>query len=282
MDVDGIATSNPFRYRGYYWDSYLNLYYLISRYYDPATSRFINTDSLEYLDPESIHGLNLFAYCICNPIMGVDPSGHSVVLVLILAGTFALGFGSSLLVNAATNNWELDWRDFVQAGIDGIFAIGSTLLAMTGIGFWLSVAVGAAMGWGQYALGSAVQGKELTLSGSLTAFAFGAIGGAISGAGARNTHNIASNLNLTGKGASAVKAIATASSRYSMGEISLKGLKGTVQLWGDIAFDAVQTAMPKTIERLFMQSAVKLAIYTPLANLASGGLNYGYETWGWI
>ncbi|MBQ3042291.1 MAG: RHS repeat-associated core domain-containing protein, partial [Clostridia bacterium] len=43
VDIDGIATSNPFRYRGYYWDSDLSLYYLMSRYYDPATSRFINT-----------------------------------------------------------------------------------------------------------------------------------------------------------------------------------------------------------------------------------------------
>ena len=83
VDIDGIATSNPFRYRGYYWDSDLNLYYLISRYYDPATSRFINADSLEYLDPETIGGLNLYTYCLNNPIMYADPNGHVVISTIV-------------------------------------------------------------------------------------------------------------------------------------------------------------------------------------------------------
>ncbi|MBE6533757.1 MAG: hypothetical protein E7678_02135 [Ruminococcaceae bacterium] len=40
--------------------------------------RFISPDSTKYLDPESIHGLNLYAYCLNNPVMCVDPSGNSV------------------------------------------------------------------------------------------------------------------------------------------------------------------------------------------------------------
>ena len=36
-----IMEINPFRYRGYYWDKELNLYYLQTRYYDPQTGRFI-------------------------------------------------------------------------------------------------------------------------------------------------------------------------------------------------------------------------------------------------
>ena len=35
---------NPFRYRGYYYDTESGLYYLNSRYYDPAMGRFINAD----------------------------------------------------------------------------------------------------------------------------------------------------------------------------------------------------------------------------------------------
>ena len=35
------AAKNPFRYRGYYYDSDLQLYYLESRYYDPEVCRFI-------------------------------------------------------------------------------------------------------------------------------------------------------------------------------------------------------------------------------------------------
>ena len=37
--------------------------------------------------------------------MYVDRSGHSAILALILMGTFAVGFGSSLLINAAHNEW---------------------------------------------------------------------------------------------------------------------------------------------------------------------------------
>ena len=39
-----IASINPIRYRGYYYDSETGLYYLGSRYYDPAVKRFINAD----------------------------------------------------------------------------------------------------------------------------------------------------------------------------------------------------------------------------------------------
>ena len=59
-----IGTLNPFRYRGYYFDEDMKLYYLQSRYYDPETGRFINADDVSYLDPETIHGLNLYTYCV--------------------------------------------------------------------------------------------------------------------------------------------------------------------------------------------------------------------------
>ena len=88
QNTNGIGTRNPFRYRGYYFDTDLNLYYLMSRYYDPKTGRFINADSFEYLDPKSINGLNLYAYCKNNPIMHIDPSGHDLITLLVV-GFFA-------------------------------------------------------------------------------------------------------------------------------------------------------------------------------------------------
>ena len=39
-----IGKMNPFRYRGYFYDEETNLYYLINRYYDPETGRFISQD----------------------------------------------------------------------------------------------------------------------------------------------------------------------------------------------------------------------------------------------
>ena len=42
---------------------------------DPETGRFINADDVSYLDPETIHGLNLYAYCGDNPVSNMDPYG---------------------------------------------------------------------------------------------------------------------------------------------------------------------------------------------------------------
>ena len=75
-DYNGYGARNPFRYRGYYFDSDLGMYYLTTRYYDPNTGRFINADTIEYLKPDKINGLNLYAYCGNNPVMRFDPSGH--------------------------------------------------------------------------------------------------------------------------------------------------------------------------------------------------------------
>ena len=75
MSYNNVAKANPFRYRGYYYDEGIGLYYLKSRYYDPETGRFITIDDISYLDPETINGLNLYAYCGNNPVMRTDSQG---------------------------------------------------------------------------------------------------------------------------------------------------------------------------------------------------------------
>ncbi len=74
-----LGNKNPFRYRGYYYDTETELYYLQSRYYDPKLCRFINMDSIEYAEPERINGLNLFSYCGNNPVMNIDLLGNSYI-----------------------------------------------------------------------------------------------------------------------------------------------------------------------------------------------------------
>ena len=76
-DPNHIGNLNPHRYRGYYYSTALGLYYLKSRFYDAEIGRFICADSLDYLDPHTVGGLNLFSYCNNNPVMNVDPTGHA-------------------------------------------------------------------------------------------------------------------------------------------------------------------------------------------------------------
>ncbi len=84
-DANHLGNLNPIRYRGYYYDPELEMYYLQSRYYDPFVSRFINADAAEMVDSATgtATGANLFAYCLNNPVNFVDCEGTSL--------TFALG-----------------------------------------------------------------------------------------------------------------------------------------------------------------------------------------------
>ena len=78
-----IANINPFRYRGYYYDTESSFYYLNSRYYDPEICRFINADKLDYLDPDNLNGLNLYVYCLNNPTNRLDYFGKNQVFLIV-------------------------------------------------------------------------------------------------------------------------------------------------------------------------------------------------------
>ncbi len=230
----------------------------------------ISPDSIEYLDPQSINGLNLYAYCGNDPINKYDPSGRVAILIIgLLVGSFIVGTGASIVSQGLTYGW--DEINYWQAGVDGLFAVASTALAMTGIGALASAGIGAVAGWSQYAIGSAFHDEDLTLFGSITAVFLGFVGGAISGAGARNSSNITSNMRLTGKGASAIKAITTASNKYLAGKISMNGLQATARLWGNVALNAIQDAIEPTIRSLMIKSAIAITGWT----VATVGINYG-------
>ena len=69
-----MASINPLRYRGYYYDTETGFYYLQSRYYDPVNRRFINADSYASTGQGFI-GCNMFAYCRNSPSSRVDQTG---------------------------------------------------------------------------------------------------------------------------------------------------------------------------------------------------------------
>ena len=143
QDKDGIATLNPFRYRSYYFDEETGLYYLQSRYYDPELSRFISADSIEYLDPESLGGLNLYAYCGNNPVMNYDPT-REFFLTCLLVGLIA---GAII---GATIGGVVAYNNAVESGATGWDLVGQTVLGVFAgavIGGAIGAAIGALVGW---------------------------------------------------------------------------------------------------------------------------------------
>lgn len=118
VDVDGIGTLNPFRYRSYYYDTETKLYYLKSRYYDSELGRFINSDVL--IDKRNILGFNLYTYCENNPVNMVDSDGYDPVPIWatnIINGTASeLDYISAM--SADPNAWEGSARYTVEKAID--------------------------------------------------------------------------------------------------------------------------------------------------------------------
>ena len=151
---NSVAKLNPFRYRGYYYDSETGLYYLNSRYYDPSIGRFINADDISYIQPTDINGLNLFAYCGNNPVMYVDPTGQFPLLALILGLVAIAGLGLTIGGVASDNN-ALTAAGLtmvaVPALIYGGMAIAAGISGATLTGIIGGVTVAAGVGSGVFA-----------------------------------------------------------------------------------------------------------------------------------
>ena len=147
-DPAHIANLNPFRYRSYYYDSESGLYYLMSRYYDPVTHRFVNADG--YLQAgEDILDANMFAYCGNNPVCRIDSKGNSwwgiAATCFAIAAICAVSVVAAPILAAAA----------VSVGITA--SVSSVIVA--------SVAVGTiATGIGIYATSKAISNSKITYS----------------------------------------------------------------------------------------------------------------------
>ncbi len=163
-----IAYKNPFRYRSYYYDFETNLYYLNSRYYDPELGRFINADDISTLDVTQIalNGLNLYAYCLNNPVNETDENGYLLLWLLLVGiitgaviggtingikaykegargwGLFGAILGGAIL--GGTMGGLLAFGGAAGLGIAGSFTFGS--------GFLISAGIGIVSGWVSYSV----------------------------------------------------------------------------------------------------------------------------------
>ena len=147
-----VAAYNPFRYRGYCYDGDTRLYYLQSRYYDPAIGRFINADGPNFalVNPYSdgITDKNYFAYCDNNPISRSDDGGtfFNTVIGAVVGGIAAYC--------SAKSDHSLSGKQVMQTAIAGAVtgAVGGLALdvciATGGVGGLVVAAVGGAVSSG--------------------------------------------------------------------------------------------------------------------------------------
>ena len=139
--------------------------------------RFISPDDVEYLDQESVNGLNLYCYCLNNPISYADPSGHFVITTAaLIAGLVAVG--KAMLIGAA-----------IGATVGAGFEFGKQLYQNGGD--FSNLDLGAI---GMAALGGAVSGAISAIpipgSGFLSYLGTFAIGGVASIAGGLVTGSV--------------------------------------------------------------------------------------------
>ena len=134
--ADTIGTINPLRYRGYYYDTETNLYYLQSRYYSPDLMRFISQDDpVLSNDQGEPLGSNLYAYCLNNPVMNSDYTGTDAIILQSHESVF--NFGHMGLLFQYKNNWYYWYWGLhstiapLQYGITALVGLSGTFKATT-------------------------------------------------------------------------------------------------------------------------------------------------------
>ena len=130
-----LGTVQPFRYRGYVYDEEIGLYYLKSRYYNPAMSRFFNPDATVSTG-QGILGQNMYVYCLNEPPSMVDKDGHIGLFALcaIGAGLNALFTYASDVIDNYRNGYRgVDaWWNEVNKGEVVAAAVSGAISAIPG------------------------------------------------------------------------------------------------------------------------------------------------------
>ena len=176
-----IANINPLRYRGYFYDTELEMYYLQSRYYDPQIGRFINADS-QFDTYAGALGCNLFAYCANNPIAYKDDTGEGLLLAM------AIGFAVGALVSGVAKvyqNYKSGqkwWKGLAISMLAGGVGGAISCISIPGVSTWVCAAVFGAAG----NLTTKLILGEIKSIGDLTsALAAGAVAGLLGNASAK-------------------------------------------------------------------------------------------------
>ena len=283
--ASGVGVLNPFRYRSYYYDEETDLYYLQTRYYDPEVGRFLSQDDVSYLAPDSINGLNLYAYCSNNPVMATDPTGRFVLSLtaLILIGFFvgaAIGSGASIISQGIDDGWDnINWW---QVGLDGLIGGLGGALAMSGLNALALGGIGAALGFigsvGGHLLNGSDFGRWETWLDIGISTAIGFVSGLVGGRGATN----ARYLNGAPKSAEFLKAAASYDKVLTKiatgGYKNLAGAAGAKFLTGRALTIAWNKMIVSQAGRALTFSLIKTGVATFGLNIAR---SFIYNAVGW-
>jgi hypothetical protein len=155
------------------------------RYYNPEWGRWLSPDDIEYLDPHSINGLNLYAYCNNDPVNKYDPTGHFAISALIIGALIgaAFGFGTAAYVDYVDDGQIFNGSVSVGAYI-GTTLLGGVVGGLGGAALTSSsamlagIAGGAAGGYVNSAYTQALN-KEINLGAMYTQTIAGGIMGAL-------------------------------------------------------------------------------------------------------
>ena len=258
-----LGADNPFRYRGYYYDTETGLYYLTTRYYDPEVCRFISAD-IYMSTGQGVLGGNMWAYCGNNPVNRYDIDGDFWHIVIGAAVGAVVGFASSVVSDIITaespDKIDIDWGGAVINAVTG--ALGGALTASgAGIGLQIagSAAIAAAGNAADQIRGIANGSKDSFDVGSMMLDAFvGGICGAISGPGASAVPGSGGQKQMINLGKATVKRTVNATKHG--------GLKRGVQ-------EAIKAA------KYYSKSTVKITKNLFSKQVAASQLlNFGYTT----
>ena len=189
-----VGEYNPFRYKGYHFDSDTGMYYCHTRYYVPDWCRWLCADGVIGLDPFGLFDQNLYCYCGNDPVNYFDPTGHSAILIGLIIGAIigaAAGFGLATYKDYKDDgkvfNGSVEWYEYVGLTIAG-GVIGGGLGAGAG---YIASSIGASFVAG--GLSVSASGIATIGSGAIeTMGLLGALGGIYlfaKGSGPRMGHN---------------------------------------------------------------------------------------------
>ena len=220
-----VGVKNPFRYRGYYYDTETGMYYLKSRYYDSGIRRFISVDGQISGVGGDINGYNLYSYCQNNPVNMSDLDGNwPKWATKVLVGAVVIAVAA--IVTVATGG-----------AAAGTLAVAVHCVAVGALkGAIIGGVIGAAVGGASAAVkhrvttGSWKGSGKAVRDGAADGFESGSIGGAISGGLTSNVCFVAGTAVLTAVGYVAIEDISSGDKVWSENpETGEKALKEVVQ-----------------------------------------------------